>query len=91
MDVEALRMTLKTVISKVPSVMMDILDIHEPANPGPGFHPPAGTPVPWCKCGNCRPVENEDMQVCCGKTPEYCHSLMPVSITKERKWANLES
>lgn len=41
---------------------------------------PEGTDLSpqWCSCGNCRQMEIQKMDVCCGKLPLNCHTLDPM-------------
>ena len=31
----------------------------------------------WCECSNCRPMQTETENTCCGQKPEFCKSDTP--------------
>ncbi|XP_060553661.1 5E5 antigen-like, partial [Ruditapes philippinarum] len=75
---DAAKEILCMAVDRQPGLILDILDRIEPAQPA-GFHPQPGSPSPsWCCCSKCRDMPTVEERVCCGYTPEYCLSQLPV-------------
>lgn len=75
MDVESLRKTLALVCKREPSLLLDILDSSQDTNPTQHMT----TAPSWCTCSFCRTMPTMQENVCCGKTPQNCHSQLAVS------------
>lgn len=76
MDVESLRKTLALVCKREPSLLLDILDSPQDTNPAQEHMTTAPS---WCTCSFCREMPTIQENVCCGKTPQNCHSQLAVS------------
>lgn len=77
MDVESLRKTLALVCKREPSLLLDILDSPQDTNPAQEHMTTAPS---WCTCSFCREMPTMQENVCCGKTPQNCHSQLAVSF-----------
>ena len=63
-----------------PSLLLDVFDMTD-EDGDPEHPPPPGLEKPsWCSCHRCREMPTDLEKKCCGKTPEGCLSVKPVSI-----------
>jgi hypothetical protein len=74
------RQLLLQLTEKQPSLILDAMDLkNKQRSPTKSPGPSNGSPD-WCVCLHCLEMPTDAEKLCCGKTPEDCISILPVSI-----------
>ncbi len=84
LNLEDARRILSMCVEKHPSLMFDVWDVVEKDEPDmPESHKPGPSSSPsWCKCDNCREMDAEIENVCCGLLPRNCITTSAVSVAQ---------
>lgn len=79
LSLEQCQNLLVGIATRTPSLIFNLLD----ESTIPSDQPPTpsmSSNLPWCTCTRCRDMPTDTEKVCCGRLPDQCTTLLPVSV-----------